>query len=62
MVPPSQALGSTDAEGEGREDCEAEDQVKDVRHAGSPKMHSRKMGPIAVRAPYELLPKGVRGA
>lgn len=36
MVPPSQPLGGTDAEGEGRENCEAEDDVENVQHGKAP--------------------------
>ena len=32
MVPPSQPFGGTDAEGEGRENSEAEENVEKVKH------------------------------
>ncbi len=36
MAPPSHPLGGTDAEGEGRESCEAEGDVEKVQHGRAP--------------------------
>jgi|APEBP8051073178_1049388.scaffolds.fasta_scaffold00285_41 hypothetical protein len=38
MVPPSQPLGGTDAEGEARENSEAEDDVELVQHGKAPEV------------------------
>ncbi len=39
MVPSSQPVGGTDAEGEGHKNNEAEGEIEDVNHCRSPENH-----------------------
>ncbi len=45
MMQPSQPLGGTDSKDKSRKGCEAEDQVKDVKHGVTPGGWTPRMPP-----------------
>ena len=49
MVPPSQPFGGTDAESEGRENCEAEENVEKVKHRQLLQVCQEQVGDDRVR-------------